>query len=499
MTTESRSALAGQYAIVWDTYVTRFGLRLPPNLTEFLSRAWEPNDPLRALAYRTYVDPSVPPSVLWAIAAIRSGQEMAPRSFIPILPFDSRSFACFVLPSPETPVEFHGTVRRWHLDATPARAQAALIDPSLERFIGDQRDELTFRQAGLDVMKRISSEFDARHGAQDHTRRHEARPIRLAAQNVIVGLSAFYHDSDIDALRVLAWQTCQVPHLDVHEGCRGLLGMTLAEAFQAGGTMEIRFDRHPEGRVPAAIRMYARVHNLSVGAEDPQSVVPREARDLFQSVLKMPAALTDRVARSAADGSMTPERACFVQLAGIWKPIELDYLLATSARAGSIIRGGVDPLDRRQAQAEFEAARSAILVGTLFARLSRPDDAPSRTTKVIEDARESLSWSVLPEHAAILLENLDPAQTLPWTSTAETTGSKRLLVVPRSWADKRELQEASALGDQYEARAAVLVPADGSTPSHDVGAAAVLRHPDDSAELDRQINARLLACRVGRA
>ena len=90
---------------------------------------------------------------------------------------------------------------------------------------------------------------------------------------MIVALAAFAQDSAFDGLSVVAWQTCEVPHVATHEANRALAALTLCDAFKSGGTMEIRFDRparltstagrivfhgHPENAVPASLRRYGR-------------------------------------------------------------------------------------------------------------------------------------------------------------------------------------------------------------------------------------------------
>jgi hypothetical protein len=62
------------------------------------------------------------------------------------------------------------------------------------------------------------------------------RPVQLACQNVIIGLSAFAHDAEFDGLRVPAYLTCEVPHLATHEGNRALCALMLCDAYHSGGT-----------------------------------------------------------------------------------------------------------------------------------------------------------------------------------------------------------------------------------------------------------------------
>ena len=134
--------------------------------------------------------------------------------------------------------------------------------------------------------------------------------------------------------------------------------------------MDIRFDQHPEEKVPAVLCQFARTRGIQLGAHDPQAIHPAEARELMWAVTEMPNDLRSRIQHLTNEGQLTPERACFVQLSGISLPIELDFLAATSSRVPSILRGGCDPRCRPARQAELAVCRAAHMLGVLFKVLS---------------------------------------------------------------------------------------------------------------------------------
>jgi hypothetical protein len=111
------------------------------------------------------------------------------------------------------------------------------------------------------------------------------RPVRIACQNVIVGLAAIAQDSSFDGLSAVAWQTCEVAHVAANETNGALATSTRCDALQNGGTMEIRFDRkarvnlhgedhffdgHPGNAVPASLRRFGRVVGVELGVDDPK-------------------------------------------------------------------------------------------------------------------------------------------------------------------------------------------------------------------------------------
>jgi hypothetical protein len=347
------------------------------------------------------------------------------------------------------------------------------------------------------------------------------RPVRIACQNVIVGLAAFAHDSEIDGMSVVAWQTCEVPHVGAHEGNRALAALMLCDAFQSGGTMEIRFDRsarlnasgtaksgvkvdvvaryrgHPEGRVPASLRRYGRTVGIELGSEDPGCISPWEARELFLAVTPMPVELAKRVRSAVERGAASPERFCFTLLSQVWREIELDFMLAVSDRTGSILQGGADWTCRAERQAETQIARAALITGMLYRRLDSTDVAASTETRVLEDNRAGVRWSVVPDVGAVIFEQV-PAGPLPWRTRETVLGvGDRLVVLPRGTVTEQDLAIAAAL--RTTGVVAIAVPADADLTGLDLSGVQVLRCPDRLGQLDQAIEANLLRARVARS
>ena len=175
--------------------------------------------------------------------------------------------------------------------------------------------------------------------------------------------------------------------------------------------MEIRFDRdarltckgrrivyhgHPEKAVPASLRRYGRTVGVYLGAEDPAAITPAEARELFLAVTPMPPDCAHRVDDAVATRGISPERICFSLLSQIWREPELDFILATSGRAASILEGGAPWTDRASRQAESEVCRAAVMAGMLFRRLNSTDAAgdAGSAVRVVEDRSTGVTWHV---------------------------------------------------------------------------------------------------------
>ncbi|MBM7804191.1 hypothetical protein JOD57_000028 [Geodermatophilus bullaregiensis] len=422
---------------------------------------------------------------------------------------------------------------RWHLDTQRDDLQAAVLDFDALLYAESVAEELEARDAGLyRMLDEVGPAYELQYlEADKRPRDFVIRPVRIACQNVIVGLAAFAHEPSIDGMSVLAWQTCEVPHVATHEANRALAALMLCDAFASGGTMEIRFDRpanltahgitaksgervdvdvtyrgHPEGgRVPAGLRRYGRSVGVFLGMDDIHAISPREARDLFLAVTPMPADLGARVHEAYRRGVASPERLCFVLLSQIWREPELDFMLAVSDRTGSILRGGADWRCRGQRQAESEIARAALMIGMLYRRLDTKDGAgdTSSPARVLEDNRVGVTWQILPDVAAIRFFGVR-AGPVPWqpplsNGRAAIEGAATITVLPRAILDSTTLHMASELA--REGLVAVVTPSDSDSDPDEANRAGVLllRCPDRLGELDQAIERKLLSARISRA
>jgi hypothetical protein len=492
----------------WD-FLTERGLAS----TRGLSRIW--NSTFKGILGELILQPVAQPGgrdIAWAESMINDSDWPLLPNLVPLMPVDERSFACVVLSDlggPELPGE--GAVVRWHLDVKDERYQAALFDTDCVRYVESVGTELQARDEGLRrVLYEIGPAYEDSHLEKEkRPRDYVVRPVRIACQNVIVALGAIAQDSGFDGLSVPAWQTCEVPHVATHEANRALAALTLCDAFQNGGTMEIRFDRdariikngkpisyhgHPEKQVPASLRRYGRTVGVILGAEDPGAITPAEARALFLAITPMPDELRERAGYAVTHRGITPERICFLLLSQVWREIEMDYLLATTARCQAILSGGSPWTDRAARQAESEVCRGAVTAGMLFRRLNATDAAASGTgeVRVVEDRTKGITWSVSGDEAAVTFTGLDPAEPVPWTFGL--SGIDTLTVYPRTAATATSL--AAVAGSRLPGHRALLLPADVPAP-RDAGIT-VLRCPDRLADLDKNIEERLLKSRISR-
>lgn len=479
-------------------------LDLPARLTEAIEGPWS-----RAVQDLLYGPPGSAVGMTWpdVIELVEAGASELPAGLLPLAGVDEASIAVVALSS--IAGQQPGTILRWFLTNVDNSKQLAVLDTDPLLYLESLDTELSHRKEGVNrILDEIGPAYQESYISKGkRPRDFVIRPVRIACQNVIVALAGIAQDSSFDGLSVVAWQTCEVPHVATHEANRALAALTLCDAFQNGGTMEIRFDRkaklvvngkpktyngHPEGQVPASLRRYGRTIGVALGAADPAAISPAEARELFLAITPMPPGLRSRVDAAISSIGILPERICFTLLSQVWREIELDFILAASPRAGSILAGGADWQLRGARQAEAEVCRSAAMLGMLYRRLNSQDAAADGAeVRVIEDQARGITWEIDDTTGCVTFRGLSEDEPVPWTHGLR--GSS-LRVVPCSRVTK---EIVSALRMTEESPAAVVVPRDVHPHELPEGIA-VLRCPDRLADLDKQVEANLLKSRISR-
>ena len=419
-------------------------------------------------------------------ALLATSSQPVPDDVVPVAIVDEASVACMVdrsdlaLPA--------GSVVRWHLNEVAEHFQGRLLDVSVVDYLESLERELGARTIGKELMtERIMPEYEQGHLreriADDWVDQEETeeecrerlrsqvtldyarprgevlRPVRMACQNVVIGLAAMAYDARIDGLAVAAWQTCEVPHVATHEANRALLALTLCDAFATGGTMEVRFDRqkhpHPEGRVPASLARFARTVGIDVFDDgDPGGLSPEQSRALFRACTPMPGRLSRHVDQAVDQGLTSIERICFTILSQILPPVAVEYLLATTERIGSILRGGHDNVMGRALAAELTAVETAMLLGLLVARLESVDNAGA-SVRVIETQKHPVRWQIDVTTGAVAISAPESPQPT-WPGGEQWPHSGEVMVVPRA----RPSGDLELPTGRYGMPALIVVPSD---------------------------------------
>lgn len=426
--------------------------------------------------------PHDPRGRTFAAEALGSAIIPAPKNLLPLAQVCEGSFACVVCDRDNNDPAFDEAtaheVVRWHLGRIAEDAQGEILDVDPINYLESLASEMRSRQPARRAVEKAANLYYQRYVLENtRPRAVELRPVQLACQNVIVGLAAMRHDPVFDGLRVESYATCEVAHLATGEADRAMAALLLCDAFQSGGTMEVRFgrqdgggkpkdsaraDRSLELPVPPALRRYARARGLTLGRADRNGISPTEARDLFLLVTPMSEELRFYGFGAIDAGRISPERLCYALMAGIWSDIELTYLLATSGRATTILEGGSDPYDRVARSCEAESCRAALLLGLLVSRLEQSGGGPGvSAVKLVEDERSAIPWAIHADLGAVTFA-LPPGWALPWKKGAESVGATgAIFVLPRAMPDHADVELATRLRvDEPEAQVFFLVPGD---------------------------------------
>lgn len=449
-----------------------------------------------------------PHGLRFAVRALWDAIDPPPENLLPIMPVCDGSFACVVCDHDISDGSFHKgqahEVVRWHLGVVDDGKQGELLDLDAISYIRSMSKELSIRKAERKSVEKTATNYYNNFVVKGRRPRVDVRrPVQLACQNVIIGLASLHYDAVFDGLRVEAYATCEVAHLATGEADRAMAALLLCDAFQSGGTMEIRFGRaNRERPIPPALHRFARVRGIQIGAKDPRAISPAEARELFISVSPMTEELRLRAFEAFDTGVITPERLCYCLMSGLWSDIELSYLLATTPRAPRILEGGSDPEDRMARCAESESCRAAAMVGMLKNRLENgaPKANQSPIVEVLEDWRLDSNWVVLSEVGAVAFAQLE-GNEVPWlrkgTGARLKDGKEALVVLPRGMPFLTDAAVVARLQeDQPEAAVFLLVPSDADMSGFP--GVPFLRCPQTLDVIDQSVRGKLDTLRISR-
>lgn len=479
----------------------------PDEVPISLQRWWSDRTPgLDALLYRPDAGSLPGLSLDNATTELRNSALSAPDHLVPVSFVDDWSLACLATSDDSDYGWSAGHVVRWHLDGIDPCHQGALLDTDIDSFVPSLLEEFgPAWSKGYRGMMKLSKRYQQEFVEPQVTpKAHDLRPFQLACQNVIIGLAAFKQQVSIDGEAAPYWLTCEAPHVATYEGSRTLSALLLCDAFQSGGTMEVTFADHAEGKVPASLRRFARTRGIKLGAEiaGGQSISPSEARALFLAVTPMPADLHERCERLIRSGAVSAERMCYTLLSAVWSAASLDFLAACASgeRLQSILSGGSDVFDRPNRVPEMELARAAVLLDTFIRRVDAKDTATStdgKAVRLFEDTTHGVTWRVLDHVAAVDVTGLEPG-AVPWHPSLTATGRLLLLPRPHPIRDDFELARRLAASD-IAGGAPVAVLTSMGSPATDDGEIAVLKCPVRLAEIDLQVERSLLSSTLGRA
>jgi len=314
-----------------------------------------------------------------------------------------------------------GTGRSRNSDVRP---DLASMSATMMRF--RELRERKWLRSGLECLAEHirDAEFDWHH--QDGgtlPRQHLWRPYRFCVQDVVLGLTVFRHSRSKNHLEVDVFLTAAIPEYEADSGARALMLLLLSEAYKAGGTMTIEFSpRVEDGTVPVDVVRLATAVGVALEHIDEGRIVPLEANQLFAALTGFSDQLRGLLAQWEARGEMSVASVCYAIHHGVWERPEVEAILLTSPRPGSLLGGQSQPELRHPYLVDLVFGRAALMYGSLDRHLRYRSHAKGDSVVLLEDDRRELEVSIDGGTYAVTFQSETEDMAVPWISYPKESG-----------------------------------------------------------------------------
>jgi len=228
---------------------------------------------------------------------------------------------------------------------------------------------------GLDAYEEHVRNYDLMFRQKNKLpKNYDYRPYRWCSRDIVFSLMVVRHNRHGNFLEVDVCLIANPPQYYENSGAKVALGFILSEAYKCGGSMEIVFTKNVEGgRVPAYICDLAIELKVKLKYVFEGHITPFEARQLYLGLVGFSGATKERIMKLAVDGKISPERACFVVIGGVWTLPEAESVILGSANPERILASLSDPADRHLYLSDLVVARTAIFGGSLDRKILRTE------------------------------------------------------------------------------------------------------------------------------
>lgn len=250
---------------------------------------------------------------------------------------------------------------------------------------------------------------------------YDYRPYRWCSNDIVFALTVVRHNRGGNFLEVDVCLITNPPQYVDHSGAKAALGFLLSEAFRCGGTMEIVFTKNIEGgRVPEyicdlALEMGVKLNHVFEG-----HITPFESRQLYLELIGFSKQTKARIMDLAVSGDITPERACFVCIGGIWTIPEVESIILSCDHPETILASVTIPEDRHLYLNDLIITRSAVLGGALDRKLLRMELTENGQIVESEDVEAPIRIDFDPGYFARIYQT-EANILIPWLYQGELT------------------------------------------------------------------------------
>jgi len=211
---------------------------------------------------------------------------------------------------------------------------------------------------------------------------HEWRPYRWCSRDIVFANLKVRHERSRNCLEVDVCLMANPPQYYDNSGPRVAMGFLLSEAYKCGTSMEIVFTKNVEtriengvekGRVPAYIYDLACELGIKLNHVLEGHITPFEARQIYLELAGFSDEAKEKVMKLSVDDLLTPERACFLVMGGLWSTPEAESIILGCDNPESIMLSDSIPEDRHLYLRDVMAARGTVLGGALDMKLQRKE------------------------------------------------------------------------------------------------------------------------------
>lgn len=307
----------------------------------------------------------------------------------------------------------------------------------------------------LDIYEKHVKEYDEKFRQKNILpKNHDWRSYRWCSRDIVFALMTVRQQRFRNCLEVDVCMMANPPQYRENIGARVALNFLLSEAYKCGTSMEIVFTENVEsrmvdgvkkGRVPAYIYDLACEMGVSLKHVLEGHLTPFESRQMYMELVGFSKEAKKRVMELSVDGVLTPERACFVVMGGIWSLAEAEMIILGNDDPVSLLLSTSIPEDRHLYLKDMMMARGAILGGVLDRRLLKKELVEDGEIVESEDEENAVDISFDSELFAKVFR-FEERTAVPWTERddlwVEPGNLMVVLTRARSSAEIEELYQS---------------------------------------------------------
>lgn len=278
---------------------------------------------------------------------------------------------------------------------------------------------------------------------------HEWRPYRWCSRDIVFSNLKVRHERFRNCLEADVCLMANPPQYYDNSGPRVAMGFLLSEAYKCGTSMELVFTKNVEtrtdngeekGRVPAYIYDLACELGIKFNHVLEGHITPFEARQIYLELAGFSVEAKEKVMKLSVDGLLTPERACFLVMGGLWSTPEAESIILGCNNPESLMLSISIPEDRHLYLRDVMIARGAVLGGALDKKLQRKELVENG--QIVESEDEGADHQISFDKETYVKSYIAAEDCqIPWTKNKElifrTDEQMVVMVRARSSADIR--------------------------------------------------------------